>query len=50
MKDQQINKIIALFSMELKENFPLNRARRYDVKHIHITIDKLTKEYLNKEV
>ena len=41
---------VAMFANELKEHFPLDRpTKRYDTKHIHITIDKLTKTYLNKE-
>jgi hypothetical protein len=41
--------IIVSFALDLKFKFPLERGRRYDVKHIWIEIDKLTKEYINKE-
>lgn len=42
--------IVIRFALELKKNkFPLNRSRRYDVKHIHQEIDSLTEEYLNKK-
>ena len=44
-----MNNVIAIFAIELKEKFPIERSKRYDTKYIHLEIDRLTKEYLNKK-
>lgn len=41
--------LIVNFALDLKAMFPIERDRRYNSKAIWIAIDKLTKEYLNKE-